>query len=288
MGKITWDDTATRRYEAGVDHGVLYPRDNVGAYPLGVAWNGLTKVTESPDGAEPQIQYADNIQYIRIMSTENFKGTIEALTYPKAWESCDGSATVATGVKIGQQSRQVFGLVYRTKIGDDVQGLDKGYKLNLIWGGLAAPSSRDHETINDSPAAMAFSWEISTTPVSVTGYKDTATMVLDSTEIPSASMTAIETILFGSEGVDPRLPMPDEIIALITAPTSVIPTEPTYTPATHTIAIPTVAGVTYKIGGVAKTGNVVLTAGQKVVVVATPNQGYYIPDGNDDDWAFEY
>lgn len=215
MAKLTWDDTGKRFYETGVDQGVLYVRDSNGAYPLGVPWNGLINVTESPEGAEPNAQYADNMKYVNIQSTEEFKATIEAFTYPEEFAECDGSAQPKPGAFIGQQERKTFGLVYRTKIGNDLTQ-EAGYKLHLVWGAVAAPSEKAYATINDSPEPTTFSWEITTTPVNVTGYLPTSTMTLDSIELGSVKMAAIEAKLFGDATNAAALLMPDAILALIT------------------------------------------------------------------------
>lgn len=215
MAKLTWDDTGKRFYETGVDHGVLYVRGSNGAYPLGVPWNGLINVTESPEGAEPNAQYADNMKYVNIQSTEEFKATIEAFTYPEEFAECDGSAQPKPGAFIGQQERKTFGLVYRTKIGNDLTQ-EAGYKLHLVWGAVAAPSEKAYATINDSPEPTTFSWEITTTPVNVTGYLPTSTMTLDSIELGSVKMAAIEAKLFGDATNAAALLMPDAILALIT------------------------------------------------------------------------
>lgn len=215
MAKLTWDDTGKRFYETGVDQGVLYVRDSNGAYPLGVPWNGLINVTESPEGAEPNAQYADNMKYVNILSTEEFKGTIEAFTYPEEFAECDGSAQPKPGAFIGQQERKTFGLVYRTKIGNDLTQ-EAGYKLHIVWGAVAAPSEKAYATINDSPEPTTFSWEITTTPVNVTGYLPTSTMMLDSIELGSVKMAAIEAKLFGDATNAAALLMPDAILALIT------------------------------------------------------------------------
>ena len=215
MAKLTWDDTGKRFYETGVDQGVLYVRDSNGAYPLGVPWNGLINVTESPEGAEPNAQYADNMKYVNIQSTEEFKATIEAFTYPEEFAECDGSAQPKPGAFIGQQERKTFGLVYRTKIGNDLTP-EAGYKLHLVWGAVAAPSEKAYATINDSPEPTTFSWEITTTPVNVTGYLPTSTMTLDSIELGSVKMAAIEAKLFGDATNAAALLMPDAILALIT------------------------------------------------------------------------
>lgn len=223
MSKIVWDKTGERFYETGVKQGVLYPIGTNGTYPKGVAWNGLTAVTESPSGAEPTPLYADNIKYLNLMSNEEFSATIEAYTYPEEFGQCDGSASLATGVNIGQQSRKTFGLCYRTTLGNDTDGNDYGYKLHIIYGALAAPSEKAYATINDSPEAITFSWEVTTTPVAVSGFKPTSHIEIDSTKADKDKLAALETILYGkdstseggADGTEPRLPLPDEIKTLM-------------------------------------------------------------------------
>ena len=218
MAKIEWDKTGERLYETGVKNGVLYVQEG-GAYPKGVAWNGLTAVTESPSGAEATPLYADDIKYLNLLSTEEFGATIEAYTYPDEFAACDGSAALADGVMIGQQARKTFGLCYRTTIGNDTEGNDHGYKLHIIYGALAAPSEKAYATINDSPDAITFSWEVTTTPVNVTGAKPTASITIDSTKADPTKLAALEDILYGKDGEpgnEPRLPLPDEIKTLMT------------------------------------------------------------------------
>ena len=215
MSKIVWDAIGEHTFETGVRNGVLYLKDAEGAYSNGVAWNGLTSVSESPEGAEPTDLYADDIKYLTLMSAENFKATIEAYTYPVEFEECDGSATIAKGVMIGQQPRKPFGLCYRTTIGNDTDGNEHGYKLHIVYGCQASPSEKQYSTVNDSPEAITFSWEVNTTPVNVNGKKPTATLIIDSTKADKAKLTALEAILYGSEQDEPRLPMPDEIAALM-------------------------------------------------------------------------
>ena len=215
MAKIEWDKTGERLYETGVKNGVLYVQVD-GAYPKGVAWNGLTAVTESPSGAEATPLYADDIKYLNLLSAEEFGATIEAYTYPDEFAECDGSASLATGVMIGQQARKTFGLCYRTTIGNDTDGNDHGYKLHIIYGALAAPSEKAYATINDSPEAITFSWEVTTTPVNVTGAKPTASITIDSTKATPEKLTALEKILYGDAEVEARLPLPDEIKTLFT------------------------------------------------------------------------
>jgi hypothetical protein len=218
MAPLTWDDVGEKVYETGVDHGVLYLPDASGVYNTGVAWNGLTTVTESPTGAAPSAQYADNIKYLNLISAEEFGGTVEAFTYPEEFSECDGTALPAPGVAVGQQSRKMFGMSYRTKVGNDVDGMDHGYKLHLLYGALAAPSEKAYATVNDSPEAIAFSWDVSTTPVPVTDYKPTALLVIDSTVVDPADLAALEDLLYGAGAVEAALPMPDAVIALFTGP----------------------------------------------------------------------
>ena len=217
MSKIVWDNIGERFYETGVKNGVLYVQDTSGAYPKGVAWNGLTAITESPSGAEATALYADDIKYLNLMSAEEFGATIEAYTYPKEFMECDGSAELAegTGVYVGQQARKSFGLCYRTAVGNDIQNNDFGYKLHIIYGCLASPSEKAYATINDSPEAITFSWEVKTTPVNVTGLKPTASLVIDSTKCPDECLEQIEAILYGSNESEARLPLPDEILEII-------------------------------------------------------------------------
>lgn len=217
MAKLIWDATGERFYETGVKMGVLYVQDTTGAYPAGVAWNGLTAVTESPSGAEASPLYADDIKYLNLMSTEEFGATVEAYTYPDEFAECDGSAELATGIMIGQQKRKTFGLCYRTVIGNDVDGNEHGYKIHIIYGALAAPSEKAYATINDSPEAITFSWELSTTPVNVTGHKPTASITIDSTKVDPEALTKLEEVLYGTADAEAYLPLPDEIVALIAA-----------------------------------------------------------------------
>ena len=217
MSKIVWDQTGERLYETGVKRGVLYVQDSGGTYPKGVAWNGLTAVTESPSGAEATPLYADDIKYLNLISTEELGGTIEAYTYPDEFAECDGSASIATGVYIGQQSRKTFGMCYTTTVGNDVDSNAHGYKLHLIYGALASPSEKAYSTINDSPEAITFSWEFSTTPVNVTGFKPTANIVIDSTKTTPEKLAALEKILYGDTDVEPRLPLPNEVAQVMSA-----------------------------------------------------------------------
>lgn len=219
---VKWDEPGERLYETGIDHGVLYLLDSDGEYSNGVAWNGLTSISENPSGAESTPIYADNIKYLTLLSVEEFGLTVEAYMYPDEFMLCDGSAQIIEGATIGQQGRSVFGLAYRTKVGTDLSD-EAGYKIHLVWGAKASPSERAYQSVNDSPEAITFSWEITTTPVPVAGHKATASMVLDSTKIPAAKLAAIEALLYGTEGsgsstgTEPTLPMPDDIIEILEA-----------------------------------------------------------------------
>lgn len=215
MPKLKWDETGKRFYETGVRNGVLYVQDATGAYPKGVAWNGLISVSENPSGAEPTALYADDTKYLNMMSAEEFGATVEAYTYPDEFAECDGTAELAAGILIGQQARKPFGLVYRTSIGNDIEGDAHGYKLHLIYGAMAAPSEKSYQTINDSPEAVTFSWELSTTPVAVTGKRPTSSLVIDSTKVSATDLAAIEKILFGDTSTEARLPLPDEILEIV-------------------------------------------------------------------------
>lgn len=215
MAKLTWDDTGKKIYETGVDRGVLYPITTGTTYGTGIPWNGLTAVNESPSGAESNPQYADNIKYLDLTSAEEFGFTIEAFTYPVEFEECDGSAQLAEGVTIGQQTRKMFGFSYRSLVGNDTQGTDYGYKIHLVYGCKASPSEKSRSTVNDSPEAITFSWEITTTPVNVNGHKPTSHLVVDTTVAKSAKVTALETKLYGDDSAGtPTLPMPDEVYTM--------------------------------------------------------------------------
>lgn len=216
MAKLVWDETGKRLYETGVSQGVLYPQSG-GTYPNGVAWNGLTAVTESPSGAEATPLYADNIKYLNLFSAEEFGATIEAYTYPDEFMACDGSAQIAKGAYIGQQNRKQFGMCYKTLLGNDVDANDHGYKLHIIYGAMASPSEKAYATVNDSPEAITFSWEITTTPVNVTGYEPTASIVINSTKCDPTKLADLEEILYGSAEEEPRLPLPNEIVTVLGA-----------------------------------------------------------------------
>lgn len=220
MFNLQWDQIGERVYETGVKMGVLYPQKG-GMYPKGVAWNGLTAITESPSGAEPEPIYADDTKYLNLLSNEEFGATVEAYTYPEEFGACDGSAEIGTGVSIGQQRRNPFGLCYRTTIGNDTDGSDYGYKIHIIYGAMASPSEKGYATINDTPEAITFSWELATTPVDVPGFKPTASLTVDSTKVEKEKLKILEEILYGkaaaesAEAIDARLPLPSEIIELV-------------------------------------------------------------------------
>lgn len=215
MSKIVWDQTGERLYETGVSNGVLYVQDAAGTYPKGVAWNGLTAVTESPSGAEANPLYADNIKYLNLISAEEFGATIEAYMYPDEFAACNGEASLTDGVVIGQQDRKAFGMCYRTIVGNDVEANNHGYKLHFIYGAMAAPSEKAYATVNDSPEAITLSWELTTTPVSVNGFKPTASLTIDSTKVDAGKLAELEAIIYGSDDVEARLPLPDEIATLM-------------------------------------------------------------------------
>lgn len=293
MVALLWDQTGEKTYETGVDHGVLYQIDTAGEYVDGVVWNGLTAVTESPSGAEASPQYADNIKYLNLVSTEMFGGTIEAFTYPTQFEQNDGSASPTAGVSVGQQSRKAFGFCYRTRKGNDIDGVDHGYKLHLIYGALAAPSEKAHATINDSPEAITFSWEITTTPVQVgtvgsVDYKPTASITIDSTMVDPDKLATLEDQLYGTASTEPSMPLPADVITMMTvALTIAVPTAPAYNSSTDTITIPTITGVRYTINGeTVAAGDIVIT--EDTLVKAYPLTGYKFPAVADDDWFFDY
>ena len=217
MAKLVWDNIGEHFYETGVRSGVLYIENQNDPYGKGVAWNGLVSVSESPSGAEPTALWADDIKYLNLYSAEEFAATVEAYTYPDEFAECDGSATLAPGAMIGQQNRKAFGLCYRTTLGNDTDGNDYGYKLHLIYGCKASPSEKAYSTINDSPEAITFSWELSTTPVAVEGFKPTASLTIDSTKVDAAKMQALEAVLYGSGETEARMPLPDEIKTMLAA-----------------------------------------------------------------------
>lgn len=280
VGALVWSNAAERFFEAGVDHGVLYSQVN-GVYNDGVAWNGLTNVTKSPSGAEPNPQYADNIKYLNLVSAEDFNGTIECFSAPRGFLINDGVRVTANGLQITQQSRPIFGFGWRSKKGN-ANDPDLGYVLHLAYGLQAAPSEKSHTTINDSPEATTFSWSVSSTPVPVTGYGPTALVEIDSTDptVDPDNLAALELILYGSPGVAPRLPLPDEVDAILGAGVSVVtPTPLAFNAGTGQITYAPQAGVRYfnAATGVEITSNVTVPTGQTVVVEARPDSGYNFP-----------
>jgi hypothetical protein len=287
MTKVAWDQVGDRTYETGVDRGVLFIPSAGGVYDTGFAWNGLTTVTEKPSGADANPQYADNIKYLNLVAAEEFGATIEAFTYPAEFAQCDGTAEPTPGVTVGQQTRKSFGLAYRTLMGNDVDGTDYGYKLHLVYGALASPTEKAHGTVNDKPEAMAFSWDVTTTPVDVPGFKPTAVMTVDSTLVDGAGLTALENALYGSVGEEPLLPTPAEVVAFFSgAVVEAVPTQPTFVQGTNTIAIPTIVGVVYTINGVSVSGAVVIT--EDTIVTAHPVSGYKFPAVTDNDWLYPF
>lgn len=289
MTVLEWDKVTERIFEAGVDRGVLYLPNNTGVYDKGYAWNGLVSATESPSGAESNKQYANNSVYVNLVSAEEFSATLEAFTYPEEFAECDGTAVPTAGVYVGQQRRKSFGLAYRSRIGNDVDGTDFGYKLHLIYGALAAPTEKAYTTINDSPEAATFSWDLSTTPVEVGGgLKPTATLTIDSTKVSAQKLADLENLLYGTSGVDPQLPTPAAVIAMFNGTVievAAVPA-PTYNSTTHVITIPVQTGVEYFVDGVKKTGTVTIT--KDTVVTAAPATGYKFPLVTDDDWYFDF
>lgn len=292
MTKLAWDATGKRLYETGVDQGVLYIPDDTGAYAEGFAWNGLTGVTEAPTGAAATPQYADNIKYLNLISAEFFAGTIEAFTYPDEFGQCDGTSEPQPGVLVGQQSRKTFGLAYRTKVGNDVDGADYGYKLHLVYGLTAAPSSKAYATINDTPAAIAFSWAIESIPVAVSGLKPTSLIVVDSTVVDPDALTALQDALYGTSGTDAYLPLPDDVVAMFGSSVTFVrlvgATSPAYNGTTHVLTLPAVTGVKWYINGVEKASGAqpALATGQTAAITAQAQAGYEIT--GDNDWTYDY
>lgn len=293
MTAIQWDRAGERLYETGVDRGVLYIPDALGNYINGYAWNGLTSVSESPSGAEANPQYADNIKYLNLISTEEFGATIEAFTYPEEFAQCDGTALI-NGVQVSQQVRKSFGFSFRTLIGNDLVGTDLGYKVHLVYGCDAATSEKTRSTVNDSPEAATFSWEVTTNPVNVEGtnpgtgkpFRPTSHLVIDSTDVPAEILADLETILYGSSDTDPRMPHPEEVLGMFADTVKeVTPTKPDFDEETETITIPSITGVSYKIEGITVTGEVSINT--DTVVTATAGPGFKFPQGTVDQWTFE-
>lgn len=294
MTALQWDKTGERLYETGVDHGVLYQINGSGDYVAGVAWNGLTTVTESPSGAESNKQYADNIEYLNLISKEQFAATIEAFMYPPEFGQNDGTAAPAAGVSVSQQRRKTFGFCWRTRLGNDIEGVDYGYKLHLAWGCLASPSEKAYATINDSPEAINFSWEVSSTPVGVgvvggTEYAPTAKMTIDSTEVDPAKLAALELVLYGTTGVDPALPLPEDVITMMTTVlTNATPAAPTYNSSTDIITIPSTTGVEYLINDVVVPSGAYGPIAADTEVRARPATGYKFPVPTQTQWVITF
>lgn len=292
MTELLWDQTGEREFEVGVEKGVLYPIANDGSYGVGVAWNGLTSVSEAPSGAEVTKKYADNINYLSLVSAEIFEATIKAYTYPDEWAECDGSATPVAGVSVGQQTRRPFGLAFKSLKGNDSLGQDFGYVLHLVYGGLASPSQKDYNTVNETPDAIEFSWKLSTTPVPVPGLKPSAILKIDSTKVNSADLANLEAMLYGQAGTDPTLPSPGDVIALFTTSATVVTaTEPAFVAATGVITIPTIVGVQYRradthtnlVDGSTVT---IATSGSSLGIEAVPKTGYVLSALSDSYWLF--
>jgi len=294
MTVLQWDKTGERTFETGVRQGVLYQLDDTGEYTPGVAWNGLTTVTESPGGAESNKQYADDQVYLNLLSAETFDGTIEAFTYPVEFEQNDGTASPTPGVTIGQQPRKTFGLCYRTIVGNDVDGNEYGYKLHLIWGALAAPSEKAFATVNDTPSPIGFSWGVSTTPVAVgtvlgVTYKPTSTMTISSIGTDPAKLATLEGYLYGTIADDPRLPSPADVIMIMAGTlTTATPTAPTYNASTDLITIPSVTGVEYYIDGALVPAGDFGPITSNKLVKAKPATGYKFPAEQQTQWGIIY
>ena len=292
MTALEWDLVGERLYETGVDRGVLYHPDGSGNYDEGFAWNGLTTVTETPSGAEANPQYADNIKYLNLYSYEEFGGTIEAFTYPDEFGLNDGTAQPAAGISVGQQTRKQFGLCFRTRLGNDVDGTDHGYKLHLVYGATASPSEKAYASINDSPEAIAFSWEFATVPVAWSGGRPTSLIVIDSTQVDPADLAALEAELYGDSGSDARLPLPDEVVTLLGGAATVVnmglaANQPTFVNGTGVVTLPAVAGVQWKVNGVNKAPGAqpAIAVGDTAEIDATPTAGNTLQ--GDTNWEFE-
>lgn len=287
MAVLFWDKAGERFYETGVDHGVLYPKTIEDVYAKGVVWNGLVSVTESPTGAEPNAQYADNVKYLNLLSAEEFNGTIEAFTYPDEFGVCDGSVELEPGISVSQQYRRTFGFVYRTLIGNDTKANNFGYKIHILYNCLAAPSEKAYATVNESPEPITFSWELSTSQINVIAHNPTAMLVVDSRYATAAGMKALEDALFGTPTTDSRLPDPEQVTALLqTGSGMVTPATPTIPANTRNLTIPTTSGVSYWIEGLKRTGTFPMTGDTHVE--ARPNAGSAIPLGATREWIFTY
>lgn len=292
MTALQWDVVGERFYETGVDQGVLYLPDGSGVYDTGVAWNGLTTVTEKPTGAAATPQWADNMKYLNLVSREEFGATVQAFTYPEEFSVCDGTVEPTPGLAVHQQTRKQFGLCYRSLLGNDVDGDDYGYKLHLIYGALATPSDKAYATVNDTPAAIQFSWDLTTIPVAVTGHKPSSLLVIDSTQVDATALAALQAILYGDNSGDARLPLPDEVIALFSGTAVVIDlnlaaNQPSFVNSTGVVTLPAVTGVQWKVNGVNRAAGAqpAITVGQSADIDATPTAGHTLE--GDTDWTFE-
>jgi hypothetical protein len=300
MTRVLWGQSGQKKFETGIDRGVLYLPNGSGVYNNGYAWNGLTAVTESPSGAESNKQYADNAVYLNLVSVEEFGGTIEAFTCPRQFYACDGSAEIEDGVFLGQQDRKTFGLSYRTIQGNDVQGISHGYKLHIVYGALASPSEKNYATMNDSPEATPLSWEFSTTPVTVgtiggVERRPSSTLVIDSVAVDPAALTDLEDLLYGTVGTDPSLPMPAAVYAIFSGTvTTVTPGVPTYNSSTDIITIPSTTGVIYSTSTATDPDPVDAASGdfgpitENTFVEARPADGYRFPIVVDKDWLITF
>lgn len=289
MTELAWDQPGEREYETGVEKGVLYLPTG-GVYNIGHAWNGLTNVTESPSGAEPSPQYADNTKYLNLISVEEFGGTIEAFTYPDEFGQCDGTQEAEPGVLVAQQIRRPFGLSYRSLLGNDLEATEFGFKLHLVYGALAAPSEKAYSTVNETPEPVPFSWEFSTTPVPVTDMKPSSLLVINSTKVDSDAMDSLLEELYGTDITDPRLPLPDEVIALFGGSvTEVTATAPTWNATTGVATIPSVTGVRYRradTNAVVTGTTTAIASGASIIFTAETLPGYVFSEFSDDDWSF--
>jgi hypothetical protein len=298
MSRIQWGAVGDKKYKAGVDRGVLYLANTDGEYDTGVAWNGLTTVTESPSGAESNKQYADNGVYANLLSAEQYDGTIEAFFSPPEFDECDGTRVPVPGIRIGQQPRRGFGFCFRNLIGDDVSGQEAGYELTLVWGALASPSEKAHNTLSDSPELAALSWDFSTTPIPVgvidgTEYKPSSYLKISALEVDPTDLATLEDMLYGDSGTDPSLPTPADVVAVFEAGLTLVnlgtaANQPTYNAGTHVVTLPAVTGVQWKINGVNKAAGAqpAMSVGDTDEVTAHPQSGYRL--SGDNDWTFNY
>lgn len=291
MAVLTWDLVGQRFYETGVDQAVLYIPDAGGVYTTGVAWNGLTAVTESPSGGEANPKYANNKKYLNLYSVEEFSATIEAFTYPDEWMGMDGLAVPSAGITVGQQARRTFGLSYRTKVGNDLND-DLGYKYHMVYGLKASPSEKAYATQNETPEPIPFSWEIMATPVDVVGYRPTSILTVDTTKVVNpTNLTALTNALYGTGGTTPRLPMPDEILSMFTTVATLVTTvAPTFVSGTGVITVPTVTGVVYRrndTGVIVSGALAAIPASSSLTITAEPSSpAYAFTVASDGDWVF--